>query len=362
MLYIISCPGGCAPILKNELKSLGYPLSQVLSPSTLQIEADEIALAKINLWSRIANKVYIVLGTGIAPTFERLFEITSRIDRSKYITDKQPFIVNARSNNSLLTSVPSIQSMGKKAISKKLMGSDERWEEDETIPAIEIMLSLDNNNLQILLDTTGESLHRRSYRTHAGDAPLKENLAAALILSTWRKFRDPFIDITCWAWTLPIEAAMIAKNIAPWLKRNFAFEDFARYSKDILQTEKEKAIAAQITDKPHTIIASDIDATMIAIAKENAANAWVAEYIDFSVQDMTLTRNARGCYLSNPPYWQRMAPENLDAIYDTFDALFNMSENYGGIITSYPWEPSWNFDTKTFYNGPELVTFRKKKL
>lgn len=140
-------------------------------------------MAKINLRSRIANKVYIVLGTGIAPTFERLFEVVHRVDWSRYVIAKQPFIVNARSSNSLLTSLPSIQSMGKKAISKKLMGNDEWREEDEALPALDITLSIDNNNLHILLNTTGDSLHRRGYRTHTGEAPLKENLAAALILS-----------------------------------------------------------------------------------------------------------------------------------------------------------------------------------
>jgi len=183
MQFIISCPGGCAPLLKSELKSLGYNLSQVVSPSTLQLEADESAIAKINLRSRIANKVYVVLGSGIAPTFERLFDVVHRVDRQKYIHDHQPFVVNARSSNSLLTSLPSIQSMGKKSISKKLLGDDGRWEEDPSIPPVDILLSFDKDNLQILLNTTGESLHRRGYRAHTGEAPLKENLAAALVLS-----------------------------------------------------------------------------------------------------------------------------------------------------------------------------------
>lgn len=101
-----------------------------------------------------------------------------------YITEKTPVTVNARSNNSLLTSLPSVQSMGKKSISKKLTGNDERREEDPSIEPIEILLSLENNNLQVLLNTTGTSLHRRGYRTHTGEAPLKENLAAALVMTT----------------------------------------------------------------------------------------------------------------------------------------------------------------------------------
>lgn len=154
MLYIISCPGGCAGLLKNELKALGYPLTKVLSPSTLQCEADEAALARINLRSRIANKVYVMVGEGIAPTFERLFELTHRIDRKKYIPGDTRFIVNARSNSSMLTSLPSIQSMGKKAISKKLTGSDERREEADEENVLEVLLSLENNTLQILLNTS----------------------------------------------------------------------------------------------------------------------------------------------------------------------------------------------------------------
>lgn len=183
MQFIISCPGGCAQLLKSELKILGYTKSTVLSPSTLQCEADESAIAKINLRSRIANKIYVVVGSGITPTFDRLFDVIHRMDWEKYIKIGQPFVVTARSNNSLLTSVPALQAMGKKAISKKLTGNDEWREEDTTLPEMEIMISLDNNNVQLLLNTTGESLHRRGYRQHHGEAPIKENLAAALVIA-----------------------------------------------------------------------------------------------------------------------------------------------------------------------------------
>lgn len=364
MQLVISCPGGCAPLLKSELKTLGYNLSQVLSPSTLQLEADESAIAKINLRSRIANKVYLVLAQWISPTFERLFDIVHRVDRKMYIAEKTPVTVNARSNNSLLTSLPSVQSMGKKSISKKLTGNDERREEDPSIEPIEILLSLENNNLQVLLNTTGTSLHRRGYRTHTGEAPLKENLAAALVMTTWRKFRDPFIDLMCGAGTLPIEAAMIAKNIAPGLKRNFAFENFARYSKDLLAHEKEKAMNDIITTKDHLIKWFDIDATMIAIAKENALNAWVSEYIEFSVSDALHYKpgDTPHCFISNPPYGERMQPANLAGLYAFFDGLFIQPSVYGGIVTSYERQPRWDRDPKTFYNGPDKVTFRKKKI
>lgn len=362
MQYIISCPGGCAQLLKNELKALGYSRSLVLSPSTVQLEADDTALAKINLRSRIANKVYLIVGEWIAPTFERLFDLVGRVERKKYIKDQQPFTVNARSNKSMLTSLPAIQSMGKKSISKKLTGNEDRREEDPMQTSLEIVLSLDKDNLQILLNTTGDSLHRRGYRTQAGEAPIKENLAAALILATWWKFRDPLIDITCGAGTILIEAAMIAKNIAPGLRRDFAFESFDRYSHDYLNHEKTQAMEAIITDKEHTIAGSDIEPWVIAIAKENAERAGVAQYIEFSVQDMTLTRNPRGCFLSNPPYGERLQPEDIDHIYDRFNELFLIPENYGGIVTSYEWNPEWNREEKSFYNGPDKVIFWKKKL
>ncbi len=362
MQYIISCPGWCSQLLKNELKVLWFPLSQVLSPSTVQLEADESAIAKINVRSRIANKVFIILAEGIAPTFDRLFDIIQRVDRKKYIKEKQPFIVNARTHNSQLTSIPSLQSTGKKAISQKLMGNDERREEDNTVVPVEIVLSLEQNNLQILLNTTGDSLHKRGYRTHAGEAPLKENLAAALVLAAGRKFGDRFHDITCWSGTILIEAAMIAKNIAPWLKRDFAFETFDRYSHDHLNLVKKKAMEAIITSRHHTIIGSDIDEKMIEIAKKNAENAWVGEYIEFSVQDLTTLPETEWCFVSNPPYGERLQPENLKTIYDTFEKLFHGTRNYGWIITSYEWQPKWHWDTKSFYNGPDKVIFRKKKL
>lgn len=196
-----------------------------------------------------------------------------RIEWEKYIEEGQPFIVTARSDKSMLTSTPALQAMGKKAISKKLTGNDEWRTEDETREPVEIMLSLNNNTVQVLLNTTGESLHRRGYRSHTGDAPLKENVAAALVISSGWKFHEPLYDITCGAGTILIEAAMIAKNIAPGLQRYFAFEKFAWYDKEILSTEIKRANEVIIKDKEHVIIGSDIDPTAIAIAKENAENA-----------------------------------------------------------------------------------------
>lgn len=158
---------------------------------------------------------------------------------------------------------------------------------------------------------------------------------------------------------------MIAKNIAPGLKREFAFEKRDWYPKEHIKNEREKAESEVMLDKQHTIIASDIDPVVIQIAKENAQNAGVSDYIQFSEKDMTAhvgELRAPSCFISNPPYGERMNPDNLQAIYKTFDALFSQEVVYGGIIT--PQESRVSNEelrtTKTFFNGADKVTFRKK--
>jgi len=129
---------------------------------------------------------------------------------------KHPFNIHANSKQSTLTSIPTLQSITKKAIANKLLGSDaKRWDEDTTIEPIHISINITQQNCSVLLDTTGDSLHNRGYRQYAGAAPLKENLAAALVLASGRKFSTPLVDPFCGAGTIAIEAALIAKNMAP---------------------------------------------------------------------------------------------------------------------------------------------------
>ncbi len=389
MKFILTCPFGTTQIAKKELSILWYKAT-ITSHTSVEFEWDEAAIARVNINSRIGNKLFLILATGQAKDFEWLFGVISSVDRGKYIAPKQPVLTDALTRQSLLTSVPTIQWITKKAITKKLLGSDERREEDNTLQAIDIMITLDRDNCYVLLNTTGEGLHERSYRHHAGIAPLKENLAAAFVLSSGRKFSTPLVDPFCGAWTICIEAALIAKNIAPWMNRWFAFHGFEWYPSSHFKDAMAVAEAKVMTDKKHTIIWYDIDPMMIDMARKNARNAWVEDYIEFSVRDFMTTsvmpdfnvistdvtviaseakqsnesQDNRFSIVTNPPYWERMNLADSMMLYRRLLDLYENNENInGGFISNAPdVETLFNYRLwkhSKFYNGPLECSFYK---
>lgn len=357
---------------------MGYKAT-ITSHTSVEFEWDEAAIARVNINSRIGNKLFLILATGQAKDFEGLFGVISSVDRSKYIAPKQPVLTDALTRQSLLTSVPTIQWITKKAITKKLTGSDERREEDNTLQAIDIMITLDRDLCYVLLNTTWESLHERGYRQHAGVAPLKENLAAAFVLSSGRKFSTPLVDPFCGAWTICIEAALIAKNIAPWMNRWFAFHGFEWYPNSHFKDAMTVAEAKIMTDKKHVIIGHDIDPVMIDIARKNARNAWVEEYIDFSVRDFMTSpvtpawislsaeennQDNRFSIVTNPPYWERMNLADSMMLYRRLLDLYENNENINGWFISNAPDVETLFNYRLwkhskFYNGPLECSFYK---
>ena len=252
----MSCAAGLESILKKEIKIAGY---QVIGswPTLVRFQGELSAIARMNLRSRVWNKLFLELGQHITSDFNQLFDLVSTIDRKMYVQGN-PIIVTAITKQSLLTSTPTVQSIVKKAIVKKLLqrwsegsmdsrsntwrGNDvqgERIIEDAKLPPIEILIHIQNDMCSILLNTTGESLHKRGYKKATGEAPINEALAAWLLLLSWRKFSEPLYDFFCGSGTIVIEAALLAKNIAPGLHRNFAFESRDRYDKSILSNLKK---------------------------------------------------------------------------------------------------------------------------
>lgn len=234
----------------------------------------ESLLAELNLWVRTGNRVYVLLSEGRSTDFDRLFDIVSTVNWPKLIPSESPIIVEAVSTRSTLTSLPAIQKTVKKAIVTKITGDRETFlRENDSLPAIHILTLVLEDTVRILLDTSGEPLHKRGYRTEALEAPIKETLAAALVeLSGWR-FRSPFLDPFCGSGTIAIEAAMIARNIAPGLRRHFAFEHFPWYSAEHIANARRAAEAKIIHDKTYMIQGSDVDPEAVRIAKDNAMRA-----------------------------------------------------------------------------------------
>jgi len=217
MNLFISCAAGLQQVLKKELQILGHKPT-ILKSTLLTFQGDESAIAQTNLRLRTANKIYLEVAQQKVQTFDELFDFVYAQDRVKYI-DNFTFITKATSHNSKLFSTPTIQSISEKAVHKKLALTDSPSDEP-----IELFIMIENDICSLLLNTSGESLHKRGYKIQTGEAPINETLAAGLILLSAWKFHEPFYDIFCGSGTFPIEAAMIAKNIAPGLHRRFAFQ------------------------------------------------------------------------------------------------------------------------------------------
>ena len=362
MKYLLSTPYNCAQAAKTELRRLWYTRSSVVSPTTVEFEAEEDAIARVNIWSRVANKLYLTVWVCGARDRDSLFEWVKGARWEHWVTPWQQIIVQAHTKFSTLTSTPTIQSIGQKAIFSKLVG-DAEWEINPDMAPLEVTISLDREVATILLNTSGESLHRRGYRLESGQAPLKENIAAALILDSGWKFDTPLYDVCCGSGTIAIEAAMIAKNIAPWLHRSFAFQSWWWYDQGLLAQALKSATDAQMRDKPHTIIASDIDPEMITICQANAERAWILDTVTFVTKDCHdyLDQTMIGTMVSNPPYGQRMQPFGLTQLYTTLTKLYQQNSDLnGGLITSYDRSPHSKRSTKPYRNGAEEVTWWKK--
>ncbi len=369
MNYVITCAAGLESILKKEIEIAGY---QILSswPTLVRFKGDFSAIAKMNLRSRVWNKLFLELGQHITSDFNQLFDLVQGLDWKMYVQGN-PIIVTAITKQSLLTSTPTIQSITKKSIVKKILDGKE-WQlpEDHSKEAIEILVYIERNMCSILLNTTGESLHKRGYKKATGEAPINEALAAGLLLLSGRKFSEPLYDFFCGSGTIAIEAALLAKNIAPGSFRTFAFQQFKRYDQNLFTTEVISAKSKVMLSKQHTIIASDIDPTMMSIAQENAKHAGVADYIIFetkNISDYMETPELAWTLVSNPPYGLRMNTYDLEKVYHTITELFiKHPKLHGGVITSYEWflpEDEWGTRKKSMlYNGGERCWFYKKTL
>jgi putative N6-adenine-specific DNA methylase len=250
---------------------------------------------------------------------------------------------------------------------KSLVWDNSVLKEDEKLEKMEILILIIDNKLRVLLNTSGNALHMRWYRTQAGEAPIKESLAAALVLLSNWKFKENFYDPFCGSWTIAIEAYMIAKNIAPWLKRAFAYEKLWLVEWEL--SENERALARKKTyDWNYKIFASDIDKEMVELSKENAARAWIAWVINFEQKDFKdyMDKNLSWTLVSNPPYWERLKDENLKSLYNNIDKLFRTNPNlWGWIISSYlefdDLVKKDDYKKRKLYNGWEKCYFWRRK-
>lgn len=299
---------GLEAVVKRELMGLGYDDLKVEN-GKVTFTGTEEDIPKANLWLRTADRVLLKMGEFKALSFDELFEKTKALPWDEWITEDGNFVVEGKSIDSKLYSISDSQRIVEKAVVEKLKTKyDVDWF-SKTGPKYTIEVSLLKDIATLTIDTSGEGLHKRGYRSRQGDAPIKETLAAAMILlSYWNKDRvlfDPF----CGSGTIPIEAAMIGKNIAPGLDRSFAAEEWPRVKKEYWKEAKKEAFKVIDTQTKLHILGCDIDRKAILRARDNAANFGLEEDIAFFNKDFrdAELNNEYGVVVTNPPYGERMS-------------------------------------------------------
>lgn len=329
---------GLESILKRELINLGFTIDSV-EDGKITYTTDYRGIVISNLHLRTADRVFLKVGEFEATTFDELFEKTKALPWEDLIPVDGKFTVNGKSVKSKLFSISDCQAIVKKSIVEKLKSKfDVDWFK-EIGAEYTVLVSLLKDVATLTIDTSGIGLHKRGYRPNSVKAPIKETLAAAMVLlSFWNKDRlllDPF----CGSGTIPIEAAMIGKNIAPGLNRSFASENWEFIDRSIWKEEKIKAYNIIDQEASLRILASDLDKESIEIAKESAYDAGVDDCIDFSVSNffnLKVKNSDYGVLITNPPYGERLGSKNeTKNLYVHIGTLFKDLENWSKyIITS----------------------------
>jgi len=339
---------GLESIVARELKKLGYDDLRVEN-GRVSFTTDELGICRTNLWLRSSDRVLLKMGSFKARTFEELFQQTRVLPWEEWLPEDANFPVQGKSIKSQLFSVSDCQAIVKKAIVERLKESYGRSWFEETGPRYQIEVALLNDIVTLTIDTSGLGLHKRGYRHLAGQAPLKETLAAAMIqLSFWHKDRA-LIDPFCGTGTISIEAAFIAQNRAPGLKRSFAAEKWPRIPKALWQEAWQEALDLWNRTVPLHIFGSDIDPNALALARTHAIEAGVNDVIHFQrlpVADVR-SRFKYGHIIANPPYGERLGDvTEIEGLYLELGETFNRLEN-------------WSLHMLTTHQFPERLIGRR---
>lgn len=307
---IATAAAGIEAIVGNELRHLGYEVQVENGRVRFQGTIEDVL--ETNLWLRTADRVKVVVGEFYARSFEELFEQTKALPWDEFLPLDANFPVAGKSQKSTLHNVPSVQAIVKKAIVTKLSQVYHRTTRlPETGAVYPLEVAINKDKVLLTLDTSGSSLFKRGYRVAKGGAPLKENMAAALVLLAHWYPEKPFVDPVCGSGTLPIEAALIGHNIAPGFNRDFACESFAWVDPKLAQMLRDKADSQANYDIELDIWGYDIDGKMIEIAKQNALEAGLAASVNFkqmALKDFKTTKEY-GVIVANPPYGERLSDQ-----------------------------------------------------
>ena len=325
----VPCLLGLEGPISDELRRLDMA-NVTAENGRVYFTGDENAVASANINLRIGERVLVELGRFKAETFEELFQGVKAIRWEDIIPRDGSFPVKGYSLNSKLFSVSDCQKIIKKAIVERLKSVYGIEWFPETAESYQVQFSIMKDNVSICLDTSGEGLHKRGYRPAHNAAPLKETMAAAMVKLSRYRGRDDFADPFCGSGTIPIEAALIARNIAPGINRNFSAMNWRIFDRRIWAQARDAARDREFHGN-YNIVGSDIDPKAIAIARENAERAGVADVIRFEVADAAAfdRRTERGVIVTNPPYGERiMEKEQAEQLYRSFGEAYRKTANW----------------------------------
>lgn len=329
---VISTLLGLEAFCSREVKRLGY--EPKTEDGRVMFEGDESAIAAANINIRTGERVMIKVGEFKATTFDELFENTKKLPWDKFIPLGGAFPVVGYSLKSKLASVPNCQKIIKKAVAMSLGKAYDKEVLPEDGEMFKIRFSAMKDTFTLMIDTSGEPLHKRGYRTEANIAPLRETIAASMVMLSFWKYETPLVDPFCGSGTILIEAAMFKLNIAPGINRSFAGEKFPYLSKEIW--DKEKRIAKEKERKlPLTLYGMDINPEYLKIAENNAARAGVREYVTFKearAEDFH-TMSKIGAVICNPPYGERIGEKSeCEELYRNIGKAFAANRDWSYYI------------------------------
>ncbi len=332
---VATCGFGLESVLSYEIRHLGFEGVEV-SDGRIFFDADEYGIAKANIWLRAAERVLIVLDEYPAADFDALYDGAYAADWSSVLTSKDAFPVKGYSLSSKLTSIPACQSVLKKAIVEKLKAQYHTEFLPERGTEKKIRFAIVKDMCTLMLDTSGDGLHKRGYRPLLNEAPIRETLAAGMCdlarVYDDSRVHDPF----CGSGTLVIEAAMRALNMAPGLNRRFAAEEYDIVGREIFDEVRQEARSMIKQDIAFCGTGSDIDENAVRIANDNAERAGVAKYCSFSVADARkLTPEEGSLIITNPPYGERLSsPEEAEKLCRDFGRRVIGGKQRGAYIIS----------------------------
>ena len=325
MKLVATCLFGLEKLLGNEIDALGLRrLDTMDGRVTFEGEAADIARANIGL--RLAERIYILLGSFPATSFTELFDGTKNLPFEDWIGKYDQFPVKGHAIKSKLYSVPDCQSIVKKAVVERMSTHyGAKWFSENSGVKYQIEFFIFKDVAHLMIDTSGIPLHKRGYRPEAGIAPIRETLAAAIALTARPREDTLFWDPFCGSGTIAIEAAMIATNRAPGLNRQFVGEKFALLPARLWHEAREEAEAKIVTDSKFEAYASDIDEDILDVAYESAVRAGVEEHLNIFTADARKIKkeDRRGTIACNPPYGERLMDQReVAALYADMGRAF----------------------------------------